>query len=264
MFIRKSVPEDIPKIIDLWKDSFGDSKEYVEFFIKHRFCADFTAILDIDGEIAGMAHLLPCTVYPNKKAMYLYAVCIRKDFRNRGYFKFLVTNILKETKKLGFINLCVPVEDLAEVYRKFGLEYKYTAKDYVFYKNENLNQSIDQNVESASIDDFLNFFEMNGGVNWDRFAIEYAFLENELTGGKELKINLNGKEYPFFVINKGEYFLIDYHHLDVDLFKKIAEQVFDLMNCKKIVFRSLGSDKIVGLCDSKLVDFNSKISMTLG
>ncbi len=262
--IRKSNMSDIPAIKDLWKTSFGDSDDYIDLFIKNRFKAENCALLEENGTLVGMAHLLPCTLNPGKEALYFYAVCIREDMRNRGYFRYLVTNLLKESQKRGFLNLCVPVPGLEKAYEKFGFKYQYTASETVIKKNRFSEQSVSVKIESAVPSDFLSLFSEDGGVNWDLDAIEYAFKENTFCQGRQLKTNICGKSYPFFAINKGEYFQIDYHNFDLDLFKKIANEVMDILKCEKIVLRHQGNEKIIGLADSNFVDEFSKISMILG
>ncbi len=264
MFLRKGKFEDSENIKSLWKSCFGDTDEYIDLFLKNRFDPDFTVILEKNSDVIGMAHLLPCTINPSQKALYWYAVCIREDMRNQGLFKFLVKNVLEEAQKSGYANLCVPVPGLEKVYQKLGFTNKFTASDYQYEKGKQDNNTQKIEIQKAEPSDFLQIFPMNGGVEWKISAIDYAFLENSFCKGHQLKLISDGNILPFFAINRGSYFQIDYHNIEKQEFDKYIDSVFDYLKCNKILFRCSGSDQIIGLSDSNLVDNKSKISMILG
>ena len=86
MIIRSANSTDLDAIRHLWQDCFFDPIEYIDFYIKNRFEAKYCAILEIDGEVVGMIHLLPCTIYHEEKSLYWYAAGSRSDKRNQGLF----------------------------------------------------------------------------------------------------------------------------------------------------------------------------------
>ncbi len=258
---RESDKNDIKR---LWQSSFGDSEAYIDFYLEHKYDPNKTVLLEVDNMVIGMAHLLPCTLRPKQKALYWYAVCIDEKMRNKGYFRHLVTEVLKETKRRGFVNLCVPAPGLESVYQKMGFHNSYLADDIAFVRENSNFPSNKTSFLKANPEDFINLFREEGSTVWSLDAIHYAFEENEYTGGKQIKFQFEGKTYFAFAINKENHYLIDYHNISQNVFEKIKYDLFTELNCEKILFRAPGNGKIVGLSDSDLVNLNSRITITLG
>ena len=92
--------------------------------------------MEIDGEVVGMIHLLPCTIYPEEKALYWYAAGIRSDKRNQGLFKKFANAVKEKANELGFFNVCVPAPGLESYYQSLGFEFPYTSSDIVIEKSD--------------------------------------------------------------------------------------------------------------------------------
>lgn len=263
MIVRLSTPSDVEQIRKLHRECFGDPWEYIDFYMQRKFPDCFCAVLEIDKEIVGMVHLLPCTVVPNKKAFYWYAAGIRSDFRNKGLFRSFTEHVIKHTRDAGYKNICVPAKGLERFYRSIGFSFSYTATDRIYKRIDIEKQSDYFLFENATADDFLQMQHEKGDVSWDHAALQYAIEENSYCNGKALKFYNDGRTLCFFALKKENSFLIDYHNLTQKDFEKIKSSLFDLLNCEQIVFRDCGTDQIVGLSDSELVKSDSKISMTL-
>jgi len=265
MVIRSAINEDEKYLKLLWTDCFQDPIEYVDFYFKYRFRSNFCAVLEINNEIVGMIHLLPCKIEPDQKAMYWYAAGIRSDKRKQGLFRKFAIHVKESINQLGYQNICVPAEGLESVYLSLGFENAYTAKDLIFRKKEEHDKkSNDARIEQAKAKDFYELATKKGDTLWDMEAISYAIQENLLCDGKVLKIYNGETIFVCFAIRKDEnMFLIDYQNFNFYEFELIKNALFEFLQCKTLILRIAGKDKIVGLTDSKFITENSKITMTL-
>ena len=261
MIIRSANSTDLDAIRHLWQDCFFDPIEYIDFYIKNRFEAKYCAVLEIDGEVVGMIHLLPCTIYPEEKALYWYAAGIRSDKRNQGLFKKFAKAVKEKANELGFYNVCVPAPGLESYYQSLGFEFPYMSSDVVIEKSDE-NSKItfeDGEARDFSCADFANF----GNTIWSENAIQYAIDENKYCGGKVLRFKMDEKFYCFFAIKKENEFLIEYHNMTIEEFKKVKNAICSVLNCETLIFRTNGKEKIVGLTDANAINSRSKITMTL-
>ncbi len=263
MKIRSANLFDQKSIRLLWQDCFGDPYEYIDFYLSKRFKPEFCAILEDNGDVIGMIHLLKCTVYPNQKAFYWYAAGIRSDRRKEGLFRKLAQYVKEQTNRLGYKNLCVPAPGLEKYYQSLGFSFAYTATDEIFI-NDCSSFSCDRvSIQEASAEDFLNETFQIGDTLWDKDAVEYAMKENVYCNGFLLKITIQDQSYHCFAIRKENSFLIEYHNIPNEVFLKIKNSLFEKLSCKKLIFRTCGNQKTVGLSDSDLVKSTSRITMTL-
>ena len=98
---------------------------------------------------------------------------------------------------------------------------------------------------------------------WSENAIQYAIDENKYCGGKVLRFQMDENLYCFFAIKKENEFLIEYHNMTIEEFKKAKNAICDVLNCEKLIFRTTGNEKIVGLTDANAINPISKVTMTL-
>lgn len=266
MIVRSALNEDKNAILALWHDCFQDPYEYIYFYLENRFDPETCVLLEDENEIIGMVHLLRCAIYPNQKAFYWYAAGIHSKRRKEGLFRKFTEYLVLETKKRGFCNICVPAPGLENFYRSIGFENQYSVSDEVFFRTKESRISSDEVTSSfflpAAPNSFLGNFGKGDAV-WDEAAIRYAIDENLYCEGKALKCKIDKNEFSFFAIKKEDGFLIDYHNLPKKAFLEIKDALFDELTCDRLIFRTVGNQKILGLSDSNLVDRESKISFTL-
>lgn len=130
-----NIKERKEEIITLWQEAFGDSREYIEFFLNE--CPDIACLGNTtDGQLASMLFLLNGNIgqYPCK---YLYAACTLKQFRNRGLMGELIEYSKKYCVEKGFdfIFLVPGEEKLYSYYENFGFEPKFQKSVYNFTSN---------------------------------------------------------------------------------------------------------------------------------
>lgn len=262
MIIRSAKDADLESIRNLWHDCFEDPLDYIDFYLNRRFDPKFCAVLIDGAELVGMIHLLPCEIYPDQKALYWYAAGIRSDRRNRGLFRTFSESVKEATNSLGYVNLCVPAPGLESFYRSIGMTSSFTVKDEIFEREDHKTKSL-LKIGAATANDFTRFEKEIGDVIWNEEFIQYAILENSYCDGKALKLQCNGKECACFAIKKDDSFLIDYHNFSQKEFLLAKDALFQELKTSRLIFRSCGTDKVIGLSDSEKVGSQSKISMTL-
>ncbi len=121
--MRLAGTADFPALYTLWQEAFGDSPAAVKGFYE-AFPNCRTYVLEQDGRLAAMAHVLPRTLRLEEdvSAGYLYAVATAKDLRNQGLGKRLLAGVEQDAKDVGFVCLLtVPAEaGLISYYEKLG------------------------------------------------------------------------------------------------------------------------------------------------
>ncbi len=263
MIIRSAKNTDKSQILALWQDCFHDPQEYIEQYLSKRFDPKYCVILEDKSEIVGMVHLLPCKISPDTNAFYWYAAGIKSTRRNEGLFRKFSSFLIEKINQAGFKSVCVPASGLENFYMSIGFRYKLTATDKTFIKNITESQTIrNSSWSSAKVEDFL-CKGNSGDIIWDTNAIDYAIYENDRCEGKAYSVIIDNKKHSLFAIKKDDGFLIDYHFLSEKDFLQIKDDLFNLLACDRLIFRDIGTEKIIALTDSDLIKSDSKISMTL-
>lgn len=270
MELRSAKSSDAASIADLWMKSFHDEKNYIDFYFLNRWNPRQTPVLVDEKGVAGMIHLLPCKLIPNKKAFYWYAVAIRPDLRGKGLFRSFATSVLNKARELGFQNLCVPAPGLAEMYRKIGFENEYRASENLYQLEAPKMCKNDVVFSDATAQDFASLAQKEGSVLWDLDFIAYALEENLFCGGKNLSFSFENKKYVFTAIKKDDYFSIDNTNISPTVFESIKEDLSSYLNAKKLMYRtfdiknfSQNETSIVALSDFPGVRAGASISFTL-
>ena len=263
MIIRSANENDIPAIRSLWNDCFGDPYEYIDFFLKNRFNVNYCAILEDRGEVIGMIHLLPCILHPEQKALYWYAAGIRSDRRKEGLFRKLALYVKEQTNLAGYSNVCVPAPGLVDYYKKLGFSHAFYGNDEIYSAKNGTLPDSKIPFEDAVAEDFLQTSFSEGDTVWDLRSIVYAISENSFCNGYALKFNYGDSSYYCIAVKNENGFLIDDHNIPKQIFLSVQASLFEKLNCDQLIFRTKGEQKILGLCDSNLVNLDSKITFTL-
>ncbi len=263
MKIRSATITDRKQLSDLWHDCFSDPFDYIDFYFDNRFSPEFCAVLEDEGEIVGMIHLLPCVIHPNEKALYWYAAGIRSDRRKEGLFRKFASEVKDKVNLADLKNVCVPAAGLEKIYQNLGFANEYRGSERTYKKSEKAATTSVEFLEADS-NDFISMKKNQGDLCWSNDAIHYAIAENNYCNGKALKFEFEQTVYCFFAILKDEKeYLIENHNIPLEIFEKIKESLFEYLNCNTLTVRDKGDDMITGLADSSLISENSKISMNL-
>ncbi len=171
--IRKAKTDDFERIAEIWQSSFGDEKEYTDFFLKKRIQSAKTLVFEKDGTVASQLFLLPVTA-GTLDGYYLYAAATDENYRGKGMMARLLYEAEKEAVGDGkdFIMLVPGTESLFGYYGKFGYEasfFKYTG---TLEKAKNPQHDTDFSLKAEDAVGFLNSFR--NCIRWDEEALSYA------------------------------------------------------------------------------------------
>ncbi|MBQ0058844.1 MAG: GNAT family N-acetyltransferase [Lachnospiraceae bacterium] len=151
MIIRKATAEDIPHLIELWQQAFGDAVEDIELFFKTAFKCEWTwvaAAISLKGQMTSATNLqtkssaklseetpegvakpvsalymLPCQI-DGKQGYYLYALATDLAYRGRGLMASLIGKAFEQakTEEKSFVWLQPAEESLFSYYERNGFE----------------------------------------------------------------------------------------------------------------------------------------------
>lgn len=102
---RLAKKSDMPGIVALWGEAFGDNQQAVEEFFT-AFPACISCVAEERGEILAMAHAIPQSLSPDTKAVYVYAVATAKAHRGKGLCRNLMAFLEQDLKARG-VEACV-------------------------------------------------------------------------------------------------------------------------------------------------------------
>ena len=173
----------IPALSRIWEECFGDSPEYIRFFMERRFptCQSFVWLEQ--GEAVGAIYLLPCYLQ-QKPAFYAYAGGVMPSYRRRGIFE----NLLACSKKLCEWNesalILVPAAGTEVYYQKRGFIPKFSYSQFSI-KADMPDVGVEfRSVSPSQYERLRNKkFSALPYLQWDKDAIAYALAENEFCGG---------------------------------------------------------------------------------
>lgn len=108
--IRLSQRSDLPELIELWQEAFGDDKEWIESFIDAFYIPNNT-LLDVqNNEISAALYLIDGDMLIGGKrhaAYYLYAACTKIKFRGKGIMTRLLEFAANEARQRGRNFICL-------------------------------------------------------------------------------------------------------------------------------------------------------------
>ena len=114
--------------VALWQEAFGDSEEYINFFLDtHKGCT--CVALTENGELVSALYLIDGTLN-NGEGFYLFAAATFKAHRSKGYMARLL-KLAEETakqKNKSFIALVPAEKSLFDYYSRFGYKTAFYAK----------------------------------------------------------------------------------------------------------------------------------------
>ncbi|MGN0543373.1 MAG: GNAT family N-acetyltransferase [Acutalibacteraceae bacterium] len=191
--IRFSNEKDIPQIISLWSEAFGDGEKEIRFFLDEWYKPQNTLVSELNGELASMLFLLEgsfCFEGAEYPAYYLYAACTAKKCRGKGLMGELLAFAERTAyeRKYDFICLMPGEKSLFDFYSRFGYIPAFKT-NYVSFSAEEYSFDGDAELENSAIDlsEMRNLFlSGNPYFKWSGKAIDFAFAQNKLYGGSSI------------------------------------------------------------------------------
>lgn len=139
--IRFPFESDYENLKVLWKTSFDDSEESLDFFFKNTVSPERVLAVFRNGIPVSALYMLESDILIDKKeysAYYIYAVCTQPDYRGKGLMKSLFLELFKVAKGMGIDYLfLVPEEEyLFKVYEKLGFRNGFSYSENIVFKKD--------------------------------------------------------------------------------------------------------------------------------
>ncbi len=185
-------------IISLWSKCFGDSKEYIEFFLDN--CPDYKTLGYFNNSnLISMLFLLQGEVC-SFKCKYLYAACTDENFRKQGIMEKLIRFAERycKDKYLDGIFLVPASEQLYSYYSKFGFIPSFQ-KERILARKTNLSSDfieICDKFEAFKIRKKL--LENINCFKFDDKTMIYSIEEHLFNGGKIAHYKDSGNDALLF------------------------------------------------------------------
>lgn len=123
MIFKHPELEEIPQLLMLWKDVFGEYDGFWELFRDTAFLPDHCRCITEDGQVSAGLYWFDCSCGQDKIA-YIYAVVTDPRHRGKGLCRLLMEDVHELLKQGGYASaMLVPADDgLREMYRKMGYD----------------------------------------------------------------------------------------------------------------------------------------------
>ncbi len=222
-------------VIDLWIDSFGDTREYVDFFLDN--CRGYVCIEYFVGDKPVSMLFLLEGYLSDSKCKYLYAACTHKDFRNRGIMAQLIEYAKQYCMELNYSSIfLVPAEEeLYSYYKKFGFADVFRKK-YLKVKSSFV---FDPNYNSTDIDKICevkkSLIKSVECFRFDDEGIRYTVQEHLYNGGSVFLKQTESKSIlMFYYFNSNSDLIVKEFLTDYSDISLVFDEYFDNNNAENV------------------------------
>lgn len=208
--ITNAVKSMLPQLIELWKECFGDSEEYISFFFSNNLQGtdrfENLYVYVENGKPVSMLTVLEAELVSegeSDKFWYIYGVATAKEHCKKGYAGRLLLYVLSKVEENGAVAGLVPAnQSLFAYYKKFGFEtffykrvWEYSAEQAGTDENITEKYRI-SHVSEKQYNRMRNeTFAAIPHIKWSDHAVAYAIEENEKLGGETLRISSKNEDY---------------------------------------------------------------------
>jgi len=123
MIFEQPGQAQIPQLVQLWKEAFGEYDGFWELFLDTGFLPDHCRCITENGQAVAGLYWFDCSCGEDKIA-YVYAVVTDAHMRGKGLCRKLMANVHALLKDQGYASvMLVPADEgLRNMYRKLGYE----------------------------------------------------------------------------------------------------------------------------------------------
>lgn len=201
--IRHAQAGDLPRLIALWREAFGEGEAEARFYFANRHRDRNMLVYQKDEELAGMLTMLPIGLRIGEvtwPARYVFAVATKKTHRQQGVSsRLLEAAHAAMTAEGSRASVLVPASpDLFAYYGKRGYttlfhvdQVQMDAKDIAALPLA--GQAVPCTAEEYYSIREKAFAACSPFVSWDEEALSFVKLGNEATGGAMLKMKIKGQ-----------------------------------------------------------------------
>lgn len=195
--IRHATSADIHEIESIWQTCFGDSKAYIEAFMKKVGKPERCLVYELNEDIVSMMFVLPAQIVANgelRSINYIYACATLPEYRKQGIMNQLFECAKSEAAESSvFALVLIPSDEyLFEYYHKIGFQRLFKKPSFRV-QNADLSQAIPFTEESIEklISLRQNSSKEEMSVIWSSEYLTFA-LQDHAKGGCSLIIDQDG------------------------------------------------------------------------
>lgn len=189
---------DKEAIREMWQRCFGDSQEFIDFYMSHRMNELNMLVIYRDGKAVSMSSLLPAdiqTTMGNIEGFYVYAVATLPEYQGQGLAGKILRFAQSHWQKPLLLSPASP--NLRIFYAKRGFQPVYEKKLYALCPGEIANANcIEPQIASPS--DYKRIRDAKwqgpGYVAWLEKDIAYAMEHAAFQQGESLIFTMDGQD----------------------------------------------------------------------
>lgn len=206
--IRFANSADRSAIFNIWHVCFGDSADYINFFLKRGFSACSCLVFEAKGKAVSMLHILNAEYRTSSVTLpvqYIYAAATLPEYQGRG----IMRRLLEAAEENGEARGCAFTWLLPGSAGLYNYYAKLSYKTAFYIKKAHISRKKLEEIASADFENIAenktDFYDLRKehfcpAVLWNRRELDYALSEHEFTGGKILRF---GKSYALCRENNG-------------------------------------------------------------
>lgn len=216
--IRHPDDADLPQLVALWQEAFGDSELEARYYFRHRHKHEYMLLAEDCGQISCMMSMLPLELRtPDKqlKARYVFAVATKVDFRGQGLSTKLLEEAHRRMAQEGIeASLLVPASpSLFEYYGKRGYRHMFKIDEINLKPGELGQPAASSRIEACSADEYLKardeFFRGSRlYARWDREALQFASRFESAGKHEMLKMHIGGLNAVAVCVDRGDFYRV--------------------------------------------------------
>lgn len=224
--IVQGTPRMIPALSRIWEACFGDSPEYIRFFMEKRFPTCRCFVWLDKAEPVGAAYLLPCALGA-RPAYYGYAIGVHPSVRRRGICAELLKCAERFCRQQGAAFFLMPRPGIEDYYLKRGFRSAF----YSVTRRIRPSRTADGELELMDVcpAEYIalrdRFFQGPGYVAWDLESVAYALEEQRLCGGFAHVLHWQGERYLLFGRTEGQVLQLRESTLPPDLAEELSPRL---------------------------------------
>lgn len=226
----------IPALSQIWEACFGDSPEYIRFFMEKRFPSCRCFVWLEGNEPVGAIYLLPCYL-KEQPVLYAYAGGVLPQYRKQGCFSDLINCSAQVCQEEGASLILVPAPGTEEYYQKRGFQ---TAFSYVQFELEGTGKLVSADFRDVHAEEYTRMrdlaFSRYPHLQWGVEAVQYALAENRFCGGFSEIMTLE-QEYLLFGRQDGDTVELMETTMDLDTAKRTASALCRRWGAKRVRVR---------------------------
>ncbi len=228
----------ILELTDLWEKGFGDTREYIDLFLKQYAKSSLVFTDGEPGNIKCAAYLIPCKVIGlDKPAYYGYAATVLPSERRNGIFKRILSEMFEFMDKNNSALVQVPAEGLFDYYYRAGFTDFCRRKRFIFEEAEPICAGL--KFLPVSGEEYCRLrndcFNSKGCVQWSKEYVDYALNEikycNDICG----KLVYDGEEYVIHASKKENELTIHETTVPIEKLKLFSGALLKYFNVDKII-----------------------------